>query len=213
MNLKSSQRHQSLPGGETQQAFLLAAGEASRYRAASAMKPSTAKRMSSSARRGVTQRDGSGRKLISQIELLRMRVAAAEAAWKETKEQASQAKRRRKLARLMARRAKKDAKSAKSNLDEMREALARAEAQSALARRRAVSRKIRKAKTPGAHSKKQASSTPRRVRKSPRAARSPSVREPTVAPAESIPGPVDGAASPPPAEEIPVVPGIERTDL
>lgn len=77
------------------------------------------------------RRHGAGGKLISQIDLLRMRVAAAASTWKRAKEQASQAKRRRKLAKLLAKRAKKDARTAKDNLDELRQALAATQAREA----------------------------------------------------------------------------------
>ena len=66
------------------------------------MEPSTPKKTSSAVRRSVAPRDGAKRKLVSQVELLRVRVAAAEVTWKKAKEHASQAKRRRKL--LMHRR-------------------------------------------------------------------------------------------------------------
>ncbi|HEY0551985.1 MAG TPA: hypothetical protein VGF13_20450 [Verrucomicrobiae bacterium] len=92
------------------------------------MKTSSRKPKAPDTRRAAAApRDGAGRKLISQVDLLRIRVTAAASAWKRAKEQASQAKRRRKLAKLLAKRAKKDARTAKNNLDELREALAAAQ--------------------------------------------------------------------------------------
>ena len=67
-------------------------------------------------------------KLQGEIELLRMRVAAAESLLEKAREHASRAKRRRKLAKLLAKRARKDAKQAKANLADARADLARAEA-------------------------------------------------------------------------------------
>ena len=161
------------------------------------MKPSAQNRISATARRTAKQPNDSNRKLISQIELLRMRVSAAEATWKEAKEQASHAKRRRKLARLLAKRAKKDAKTAKANLDELREALARAEAQSAPKHRRVMSRKIGKAKSRSPFAKKKRPSSRHRIRNSSRATRRPGPTELPVPPAEINPAQADGAATPP----------------
>jgi hypothetical protein len=76
------------------------------------------------------QRHDASRKRISQIELLNMRVAAAEDTWKQAKEQFSQAKRRRKLAKVFARRAKKYARTAKAKLELARKALVHAKEQS-----------------------------------------------------------------------------------
>ena len=67
-------------------------------------------------------------KLQGEIELLRMRVAAAESLLEKAREHASRAKRRRKLEKLLAKRARKDAKQAKANLADARADLARAEA-------------------------------------------------------------------------------------
>jgi hypothetical protein len=82
---------------------------------------------------------------MSQVDLLRIRVGAAESNWKEARERAGQAKRRKKLAKLMAKRAQKDAKRAKVRLAETREALAHAEAVAITIRRRAPRAKIRPA--------------------------------------------------------------------
>jgi hypothetical protein len=106
------------------------------------MKGATRKKLPAGARRLAVRRDEEGRRLISHIDLLRMRLSAAAKAWKEAKEQASQAKRRRKLAKLMARRAKKDAKTAKANMDELREALLQARRSAAIATARPSSRKL-----------------------------------------------------------------------
>src|SRR5689334_23005916 len=102
-------------------------------------------------------------RVVSHIDLLRMRIAAAESVWKEAKERAGQAKRRRKLAKLMAKRAQKDAKHAKAGLAEAREALAQAEAASITVQRRVTRRK--KAENKAIPLKKQKSAR-RRVRTS-----------------------------------------------
>ncbi len=176
------------------------------------MKPSAQNKISATARRTAKQPNDSNRKLISQMQLLRMRVSAAEATWKEAKEQASHAKRRRKLARLLAKRAKKDAKTAKANLDELREALARAEAQSVPKRQRVAARKISKAKSTRSPSKKQRPSPRRRIRKSPGAALTPSLPEPGVAPAEINPSETDVATAQPPSApgEFPATPSFKE---
>ena len=80
-----------------------------------------------------------------EIQLLRMRVAEAVSIWKEAKQHAAQARRRRKLAKLFAKRAKKDARQAKANLNDIRQALALAEAKAAVRRLRSR-RKLNKAK-------------------------------------------------------------------
>ena len=82
--------------------------------------------------------------------MLRMRVAEAVSIWKEAKEHAAQARRRRKLAKMFAKRAKKDARQAKANLNDIRQALALAEARAAVrqlrTRRRFNKAKIEKAR-------------------------------------------------------------------
>jgi len=80
-----------------------------------------------------------------EIQLLRMRVAEAVSIWKEAKQHAAQARRRRKLAKLFAKRAKKDARQAKANLNDIRQALALAEAK-ATVRRLRTRRRVNKAK-------------------------------------------------------------------
>src|SRR6476620_9705703 len=92
------------------------------------MKERATKTRASGVRRSGKRGHSAGRASVTQIEMLSRRVAAATTTWKQAKEQASQAKRRRKLARLLAKRAKKDAKTAKLRLDELREALAGAQA-------------------------------------------------------------------------------------
>jgi hypothetical protein len=136
--------------------------------------------------------------LIGQIALLRMRVAAAEAIWKEAKEHASQAKRRRKLAKLMARRAKKDARNARARLDDAREALAQAQARSSMLGWSTASKRIPKAKSTKAALKKRR--PVRRVtRKSPRAVGSAAVQGPSTmtTSTESLPAEVESAVAPP----------------
>src|SRR5262245_54008391 len=91
------------------------------------MKTSTRNARTAALGRPAARRNNARGAAVSQIELLRMRVATAAATWKQAKEHLAQAKRRRKLAKLLARRAKKDARAAKENLEELREALADAQ--------------------------------------------------------------------------------------
>lgn len=153
------------------------------------MKASTHSRKLTSARR-VKQEDGVARKWMSQIQLLRMRVAAAESLWKEVKEQVGQAKRRRKLAKLFAKRAKKNKKRAGANLEQARKALAEAETQLATISRRPAPRKVSKSKNARALSKKRPTRK-RSVRKLPLAADQAASRDPSAA--------LHAAAASPPA--------------
>ena len=125
------------------------------------MKSSTGK---SATRRRAKEGDGEGRKLVSQIELLRMRVAAAATAWKQAKEHASQAKRRRKLAKLLAKRARKDARTARANLDELRATLTEAQTRAADPWQAAV-RHLNKSKRTRATSKRRPATRRAVVRK------------------------------------------------
>jgi len=138
-------------------------------------KRSSAKRRSSKSVQG-------GRERMGQIELLRMRVAAAELTWKQAKEHANQAKRRRKLARLLAKRARKDARRAKENLDEIRTVLAEAEAKAATAGHRPARRKTVRSKPVAATAKKRVSPIRRRKQPPPSAvaAGAESLKEPVV---------------------------------
>lgn len=139
----------------------------------------TRKKMPAGVRRPAVRRDEEGRRLISHIDLLRMRLSAAAKAWKEAKDQASQAKRRRKLAKLMARRAKKDAKTAKANLDELREALQQAQRSATMATARPSSRKLSTGRPARTISKKK-SGPGRATRKSSPAKRKPGAHLPPI---------------------------------
>jgi hypothetical protein len=129
---------------------------------------------------------------IGQIQLLRMRVAAAESNLKQAKETLGQAKRRRKLARLLAKRAKKDAKQAKINLAEIREALAQAVAK-ATAEARLASRPEKSTTKSAAKSRVASRKKPAaRRRKVP--ASLGTEQTPTPAPSETAVGNVESAA-------------------
>jgi len=124
-------------------------------------------------------------KWISQVQLLQMRLAAAEEAWKEAKEQLSQAKRRRKLAKLFAKRAKKHAKAAEAKLELARQTLADAEAQSTTTEWLAAPRKVGKTKSARPRSRKRP--TPRRsVQKLPVAATEATQPSPALPATETI---------------------------
>lgn len=161
------------------------------------------------------KREDDRRSSMGRIALLRMRVAAAEAVWKEAKEHASQAKRRRKLARLMAKRAKKEARNARARLDDAREALAQAEARSAMRGWSAASKKTKTPSTKAALKKRR----PGRgvTRKSPTAVGSAAVPEPltVTTSTESLPAEVESAVAPPApvSGEIPATPQMKSTDL
>jgi hypothetical protein len=125
-------------------------------------------------------------KLSGEIELLRMRVAAAESLLKKAREQASRAKRRRKLAKLLAKRARKHAKRAKANLAGARAALARAEVALIIdSNRRTAKRRIRRAKRVA----RSVSPTAKKRPAIPRKRRNPSHRK--------LPAPAAPPATPP----------------
>src|SRR5262245_54071990 len=163
------------------------------------MKPPTNRKKSTVAPRPVRQWESASRRLINQIELLQMRVAATEDTWKEAKAQHRQAKRRRKLAKLFARRAKKDVKSARANLDLARKSLAAAKAQAAILSWRATSRKVSQAKDGRPLDRKPP--VPRKsLRNLAPAAGQPASQKPSPSlptKAEGIPGYPNPAASPP----------------
>jgi hypothetical protein len=85
------------------------------------------------------------RRLINEVKLYRLRVAAAESRMKILREQARQAKRRRKEAKRLAEYARKQFKQSKAGVAELTEALAKAEAKLFQAGGRALSREIAKA--------------------------------------------------------------------
>jgi len=84
-------------------------------------------------------------RLVGEVQILRIRVATAESKMKVLRDQARLAKRRRKEARRVAQRARKRFKEFKSDLSELQQALARAEAKFFQAGGRALARKIAKA--------------------------------------------------------------------
>jgi len=86
------------------------------------------------------------RRLINEVKLYRLRVAAAESKLKVLREQARQAKRRRKEAKRLAEYARKQFKQSKAGVAELTEALAKAEARLFQAGGRALSREIAKAR-------------------------------------------------------------------
>ena len=86
------------------------------------------------------------RRLINEVKLYRLRVAAAESRMKVLREQARQAKRRRKEAKRIAEYARKQFKQSKAGVAELTEALAKAEARLFHAGGRALSREIAKAR-------------------------------------------------------------------
>jgi hypothetical protein len=140
--------------------------------------------------------------LISQIDLLRLQVSAAQTAWKEAKEQASQAKRRRKLAKLLAKRAKKDAKTAKVRLDELRDLLARAQASATTSQRPAATGKPSADQHKRATLKKRPEAA-RSVRKSSGTARKPAVHPPFVPLTATTEGMLSNPIAAPAPENIP----------
>jgi hypothetical protein len=86
------------------------------------------------------------KKLIGEVQILRIRVATAESEVKVLRDQALQAKRRRKEAKRMAQRARKQFKRFKSELAELQQTLAKAEAKLFQAGGRALARKTAKAR-------------------------------------------------------------------
>jgi hypothetical protein len=85
-------------------------------------------------------------RLVSEMQMLRIRVAAAESELKVTREQAREAKRRRKEAKRNAQVARKRFKQSKAELSELREALSGAEARLFRAGGRTLARKTARAK-------------------------------------------------------------------
>jgi chromosome segregation ATPase len=146
------------------------------------------------------------KKLVGEVQALRMRVAAAEAKVKLLRDQARQAKRRRKEAKRMAQRARKQFKQFKSELTELQQTLAEAEKKLSQIGTRAPAQNRSKA-GPGAKR------VVRRSKKSKRVASKP--RKPGRVTQESLPtteakfvsaGPADVAAldhTPPPTPPSP----------
>jgi len=86
------------------------------------------------------------KRLIGEVQILRIRVATAESEVKVLRDQALQAKRRRKEAKRMAQRAKKQYKRFKTELTELQQTLANAETKLFQAGGRALARKAAKAR-------------------------------------------------------------------
>jgi len=86
------------------------------------------------------------KRLIGEVQILRIRVATAESGVKVLREQAVQAKRRRKEAKRMAQRARKQYKRFKTELTELQLTLAKAETKLFQAGGRALARKTAKAR-------------------------------------------------------------------
>ena len=86
------------------------------------------------------------KRLMGEVQILRIRVATAESEVKVLRDQALQAKRRRKEAKRMAQRARKQFKRFKSELTELQQTLAKAEVKLFQAGGRALARKTAKAR-------------------------------------------------------------------
>lgn len=83
-------------------------------------------------------------RLLSEVQLFRIRVATAESKVKVLREEARQAKRRRKAAKRLAQLARKQFKRSKTDLADLRQALAEAEMKLFKAGGRVLARKIAK---------------------------------------------------------------------
>jgi hypothetical protein len=109
------------------------------------------------------------RRMIGEVQICRIRVAAAESKLKVLRNEAQQAKRRRKAAKRMAQRSRKQFKRFKAELADLQQTLAKAEAKLFQAGGRAMARKLAKAKPaakPGvrpARKPKAAARKPKRV--------------------------------------------------
>jgi hypothetical protein len=85
-------------------------------------------------------------RLLSEVQLFRIRVATAESKVKVLREEARQAKRRRKAAKRLAQLARKQFKRSKADLAQLRQALAEAEMKLFKAGGRVLARKMAKPK-------------------------------------------------------------------
>jgi len=149
-------------------------------------------------------------RLVGEVRMFHIRVATAESKLKLLREQARQAKLRRKAAKRIAQRSRKQFKQSKSELAELRQALAKAEAKlfkaggRALARKLAAPRPVTKTPTRAATKPKPIVRKPRPAspaafrapRKKPvikrtRTRRAARVKTDTVDPAQSTPKPSD----------------------
>lgn len=158
-------------------------------------------------------KNGSQR-LVGEVQMFRIRVAAAESKVELLRDQARQARRRRKEAKRAAQRARKQFKRFKADLAELQECLARAEAKLFQAGGRALTRKLAKArpaanrgalpsKKPKAAVRKPRPATPRASRAPGRVARKKPAIDKTNAVAENS---IDVAA-PKGAPSTPEIPG------
>lgn len=84
----------------------------------------------------------SPQKLVGEVQMFRLRVAAAESRLKLLHEQVRQAKRRRKEAKRLAQRARVQFKRFRAEVTDLREALAKAETRLFRAGKRALVRKM-----------------------------------------------------------------------
>jgi len=153
------------------------------------------------------------KKLVGEVQMFRIRVAAAESKLKLLRDQARQARRRRKEAKRAAQRARKQFKRFKADLDGLQQALAKAEAKLFQAGGRALARKLAKARPVtkrGARPSKKSKAAIRKPRPaSPGASRAPgrvARKKPAIDKTNAVAeNPVDIAALdvPPSAPQIP----------
>src|SRR5262245_34638795 len=114
-------------------------------------------------RSSMKTRKASGR-LLSEVQLFRIRVATAESKVKVLREEARQAKRRRKAAKRLAQLARKQFKRSKADLAQLRQALAEAEMKLFKAGGRVLARKMAKPKpAPTPHRGERASKKPKAI--------------------------------------------------
>lgn len=121
-------------------------------------------------------------RLVGEVRMFRIRVATAESKLKLLREQARQAKLRRKAAKRIAQRARKQFKQSKSELAELRQALAKAEAKLFKAGGRALARKLAKAR-PVTKARTRAAKKPKPIARKPRPASPVASRAPRRKPA------------------------------
>jgi hypothetical protein len=159
----------------------------------------------------MNNRNGSQR-LVGEVQMFRIRVAAAESKLKLLRDQAREARRRRKEAKRAAQRARKQFKRFKADLAELQEALAKAEAKLFQAGGRALARKLAKARPVtkgGARPAKKSKPAGRRSQPAPRASRAPgrvTRHKPKIEKTNAVAeNPVDAAApdGTPPTPEVP----------
>ena len=145
--------------------------------------------------------------------MFRIRIATAESKLKVLREQARQARRRRKVAKRTAQQARRQFKRFKTDLTELKQSLAKAEAKLVRAGGRALARKLAKARpvvSRAARSPKKPKAAVRKTTPSaPRTTRRPKkvIRKKTVArkinPVAQIPADVAASSHTTPALQIP----------